>query len=115
MKKLIIILFLIPVFCRAQIHQDKIYHTTAGIVITEACYIPYYSKKWDFGTSTRVSFAAISMVSMGKEMVDAYSGGRFSFEDIGYDMIGWGITVGCNYIIHRIKVKKLKKKKIIEL
>lgn len=61
MKKLIIIIFLIPVFCHSQekifsIEKDKIYHLSAGVTISEAAYVPYYMKKWDFRTSTKVAF-----------------------------------------------------------
>jgi hypothetical protein len=115
MKKLIIILFLLPVLAFSQesklnIPKDKILHTSVSGVLAEACYVPYYCNKWDFGTSTRMSFAVFTTSSMTKEMIDAYSGGRFSFEDIGFNAIGWLFTVSVNYGIHKIRMKKYNKK-----
>lgn len=116
MKKLIIILFLIPVCCQAQekvfsIEKDKIYHLSAGVAISEAAYMPYYLKKWDFRTSTKIAFWGSLTLACYKEMADSYGQTGWSWSDIGYTMTGSLVTIGVNYGIH--KLKKLKHKKEI--
>lgn len=115
MAWLLLLLIMPQLNCKAQFTNDKKCHLAAGVALTEACYAPYYAKKWDFGTSTRASFAVVSMASMSKEMYDSYNGGYFSFKDIGYNFIGWGLTVGANYAIHKISHNKKKKKQLIDL
>lgn len=116
MKKLIIILFFSPLFCQAQekvfsFEKDKIYHLSAGIAISEAAYMPYYMKKWDFRTSTKVAFWGSLTLACYKEMADSYGQTGWSWSDIGYTMTGSLVTIGVNYGIH--KLKKLKHKKEI--
>lgn len=114
MKRLIIILFFIPLFCHAQekvfsIQKDKIYHLGAGVTISEAAYIPYYSGKWDFRTSTKVAFWGSLTLACYKEMSDSYGQTGWSWSDIGYTMTGSLLTIGVNYGIHKLKNRKQKK------
>lgn len=114
MKKIIIIIFLLPLFCQAQekvfsIKKDKIYHLSAGIAISEAAYIPYYTNKWDFRTSTKVAFWGSFTLACYKEMADSYGQTGWSWSDIGYTMTGSIATIVINYGIHKLKKRKHKK------
>lgn len=115
MKKLIIIIFLIPLFCQAQkkilnIQVDKIYHLSAGICISEIAYIPYYTNKWDFRTSTKVAFWGSLTLACYKEMADSYGQTGWNWNDIKYTMIGSLSTITINYGLY--KLKKRSKKRI---
>lgn len=114
MNRFILILFLLPVFCNAQekgfsIQKDKIYHLSAGVAISEAAYMPYYFKKWDFRTSTKVAFWGSLTLACYKEMADSYGQTGWSWSDIGHTMTGSILTIGINYGIYKLKKRKHKK------
>jgi uncharacterized protein YfiM (DUF2279 family) len=114
MKKLIIILFLTPILAISQknkpfIPKDKIFHLSAGCLISETAYIPYYSGNWDFRTSTKVAFWGSITIACYKEMADSYGQTGWSWNDIGCTMAGSLTTIGVNYVIHKFKKRKHKK------
>lgn len=106
MKKLIIILFLIPVFCNAQIKQDKYYHAIAGVGIATGV---HFSQGLFYREMNPIAPSLVTAsVGFGKEMFDAMNGGQFSFSDLGFTVVSGISTNVILRIIHKPKPKKLK-------
>lgn len=87
MKKLIIILFFIPLFCQAQIPQDKQAHLftcyTLGVAGNGIVWELTGNKNLAFGAG--ILFA--SSAGIGKEIYDRKRTG-FSTSDLKYNLIG---------------------------
>jgi len=81
MKKLIIILILIPFWANAQIESDKIYHGIAGIGISTSFMLV---DKYVFVRETNPVFPTLvaASIATAKEGYDVMNGGIFSGKDI---------------------------------
>ena len=87
MKKLIIILFFIPLFCDAQLAQDKQAHLAFSYVFGVAG----NGIAWQLTGDKNLAFGAgilfASGIGIGKELYDRKRTG-FSTSDLKFDMIG---------------------------
>jgi len=97
MKKLILILFLIPLCFNAQIKKDKYYHASAGIVIASGTYAigQFSEREMNPAAPALMAFTA----GCGKEFFDVMNGGYFSYEDVLWTTAS-GIAV--NFVIRKI-------------
>jgi hypothetical protein len=83
MKKLIIILFFIPFILKGQIKPDKYHHAIVGTSIDISSHLIFNGENVNPYKGTLIA----SPFAFGKEIYDAYNGGRFSFADIGATLL----------------------------
>jgi hypothetical protein len=106
MKKLIIILLLIPVFCNAQIKQDKYYHSIAGIGISTGV---HFSQGLFYREMNPIAPSLITMsAATFKEGYDVMNGGNYSWSDWAFTTISGIATNAVLRAIYKPKPKKLK-------
>jgi len=100
MKKLIIILMLLPTLCYSQIwkEHDKQAHFFAGAVISESTYIFVYNRTENKKTATIWAIAAPVVVGILKECVDYANPNKRLFDnrDIFATSCGAGIVIPLN-------------------
>ncbi len=120
MKKLILLLFLIPFWANAQMSesyafkQDKAYHVLAGTGISAGTFILVNKKTNDIDLAFRAAWMSTAFAALGKEMYDGVNGKQISLADMSYT-IGSGILTaylmkGITKIRDNRKRKKLNKK-----
>lgn len=106
MKKLIVILFLFPLITNAQLAKDKYYHAGAGVVISEGTFL-LSQKLWqDNKLSCRMAVSLTAYSAFGKEMFDAFSGGRFNWNDAVFTFTSGLITAYINKWLFKPRKKQ---------
>ena len=105
MKKLIIILFLLPLFCFGQLPQrDKLMHFIAGGAIADASYLIAKNINNDHKKSFWISVGTSIGFGIAKEVWDINRTG-FDLKDIGATALG-GVSVSMSFTINeRFKLK----------
>ncbi len=113
MKKLIIILLLIPFTLNAQMSesyafkQDKQLHTIVGIGSSALVFSLVNRKTNDIDLSFRAAWMSSAFLALGKEMYDCSQGREVSLSDMTYT-IGSGLLTA--YVFKCVKKHRRKKK-----
>lgn len=122
MKKLTLILFLIPFALSAQIElsddysltKDKFDHIFTCKAISAGVFTGVYAKTEDAELSFNASWIAAFLASLGKEMGDLAAAENFSLSDFLYGTGSGVVTAGIIYgavklVEHRKEKKRMKK------
>lgn len=118
MKKIILILLLIPFLSQGQMSSET-KHKIAGHVTSLAVGHVVYYKTRKLGISIGASFVSGVLIGIAKEEYDKYNGGHSTREDI-YDT-SWGSAVGTvNFLMtfnmnHGSRKRKFKNIKYYQL
>lgn len=122
MKKLILILFMLPIFATAQLEfsdnfafaKDKKDHLKTASAIEALIYGFTYKKTKDARGSFRAACIFSQAPIWGKEVIDVLMGGEFSFSDIVYGEAGvfftGAVLYGATRLLEKRKAKKIKEK-----
>ena len=84
---------------------DKNLHFTLSAGLTSLFFLSVYNYTGNKKLATIVSFAAVGMLGVTKELTDS----QFSWEDIAADIAGWGAMTGI--ITITININKHERKK----
>ena len=124
MKKLILILFLIPSILNAQIElsedysfkKDKKIHTVTANVASAGIYLGVYFKTGDAGLAFRATWMSVTGGSLLWEMKGMIQGKEISLGDISYGIgtaLGTSALMYCGTkVLEKWKVKRTKKNSI---
>ena len=119
MKKLIIILLLIPFSLTAQIElsesyafkQDKAKHLIVGSGMSIMTYSLVYHKTKDEGLAFRAGWMSSAFAGLGKEVIDMTQGKEMSLADMSYTIAGGLISSGWMYPRERFTLFPTLRKK----
>jgi hypothetical protein len=122
MKKLIIILLLIPILANAQMQlsedwsfkADKVKHGIAGVVIAIPSYYLMYNYTGDHEVSRNAAWMIPAFAALGKEFTDGMQGKEISLADAGYTIFSGLVTAWVCKGIAKRKQRKWEKKFDIE-
>ena len=105
MKKLIIILFLIPLSLQAQITTDKYYHASAGIVLSSGMYTlgQFSNRELNPIAPSLIAFTG----GCAKEFYDSMNGRQFSGSDLLFTTVS---GIATNLVLNLVWKKKKKYK-----
>ena len=107
MKKLILILLLLPLMAKAQfIKDDKLKHKLASHLIVHAGGYMMYKASNRAGLSIATSIAASLLTGYFKESYDKSQGREFSNDDMGANING--ILVGAICLAVQINLNQIK-------
>lgn len=109
MKKLIIILLLLPFALNSQISKDKYYHICAGLGISATSHLTLKGEDVNPFKGTILT----APVAAGKEIFDVFNGGRFSNTDFAFTMAS-AVIVDLGVLGYK-KIFRKKRKRIIEI
>lgn len=109
MKKLILILLLLPLCLSAQIKQDKLLHFGAGATIATASHLTLKGEDVNPFKGTLLT----APIAAGKEMFDVFNGGRFSNTDFAFTVAS-AVIVDLGVLGYK-KIFKKKRKRIIKI
>ena len=98
MKKLIVILLLLPLFCNAQ--EDKLKHFVVGAAITEVTYFAAYQLTEDVTKSTIIALGTSLLAGVTKELIDD----KFCPKDVAATL-GGGVMIGIAINIKTLKIR----------
>ena len=119
MKKLIIILLLIPFCLTAQIQlsesyafaPDKAKHLIVGSGTSVVVYSLVYHKTKNEGLAFRAGWMSSAFAGLGKEVIDMAQGKEMSLADFSYTLTGGLISSGLMYAGTKIIKKRKQRKK----
>lgn len=109
MKKLILILFLVPIFLNAQITRDKYYHAGAGFVISQGSFSFINYKTNDYKLAFRASLMLNTCAAFGKEMCDSFQKRDFSYQDFTFTLVSGFAT---SLVNRQLQKREHRKKEI---